>query len=1034
MSQGTLTIYNASAGSGKTYTLTGIYLSSLFRSNYSYRKILAVTFTNKATAEMKSRILDNLNKLASGAESDYLPELIKETKQTEEWVRRKAAEILNLILHDFSRFSVSTIDSFFQKILRAFARESGLHSGYNIDLDNEIWLNAAIDAMISSASGDKQLRDWLISYALANIDSEKSWNLKAGIMRLARELFNEKFRLLSRKEIHKLGDKQFLEGYVKKLRSIVSDFEKRQKECGTRAMEIVNRFGLSDDMFYRKSGGVPKYINQLVSGAICEPNCYVREILNDPPRWSTGKMDNALSAAINAGLGEILQTAIAHYDSDIIVYRTAAVIVKNIYALGILTDIMENIRKLTTSENTFLLSDAGEFLSSITEGDQCPFIYEKVGNAYENFMIDEFQDTSLIQWNNFAPLITNSKAQGYDNLVVGDIKQSIYRWRNSDWRILRSLVAETGDDHSIVTKSLSVNWRSRANIISFNNRLFSILPSLLDVKLENDVIPDRFDSIYSEADQKDPAKKPGGYVKISFVANPEEGKWEESVLEMLPSLIESLQDKGYRASDIGIIVRDGRHGAMVLNKLIDHSNQLAPGNRYNFKAVSNDSLLLSGSPVINFIISALKYVKDDNDMISARAMEQYFEAEEMPEYREFLTTLRQKPLFEVIEQIISRFRLGEKSWNAAWLSTFQDNVLGFISNGNPDLKSFLEWWETSGQKRSVTLPGNQDAMRILTIHKSKGLEFSVVILPFISWDLDHPPLMQPLLWVKPQVEPFSDLGIVPVKSSKELANTIFSKEFYDEKYSIYLDNLNLLYVATTRAKDVLYGFAPASPKSGNVAGLLREAFSPTTGDDLLNRYFTLESNVFEFGELPECKREHKKSDHLIIEKYPVTYPARSLKLKLHGENYFSAEETEIRKRINYGKLMHEVFEGIDVAADIPGSIRKLVLEGKLPAEEAPAVITKVENLISHPPVSEWFSEGNIVIKETGILLSSGNIKRPDRVILKGDKTIIVDFKFGSESTAHHEQVEIYRGLLLDMGYKNIEAFIWYVDNNKVVAV
>lgn len=1051
MSQGTLTIYNASAGSGKTYTLTGIYLSSLFRSRYNYRKILAVTFTNKATAEMKSRILENLHLLSSGEKCEYLANLMTQTGKPEEWIRKEAGDILKLILHDFSRFSVSTIDSFFQKILRAFAREAGLHSGYNIDLDTGIWLSAAIDEMISSAASDKQLRDWLISYSLTNIDNEKSWNLKTGIMHLAWELFNEKFRILSGSEMHKLADKKFLTDYIGRLKNISSSFEKQLKESGRKAAELISHYQLTDEMFYRKGQGIPKYVRQLCAGEITEPNCYIREINNDPPRWTTAKMSPSMSEAVSAGLGEILQGAIAFYDRNIVSYRTAKVIASNIYALGILTDIMTNIHELTSSENTFLLSDAGEFLRLITEGDQCPFIYEKTGNAFENFMIDEFQDTSMIQWKNFDPLISNSRAQGFDNLVVGDIKQSIYRWRNSDWRILRSMTSGSVKDERIVTRPLDVNWRSRSNIINFNNTLFSALPALLDEKLDNDSVSERFNALYAEAGQRDPGRKEGGYVQIGFVASDPEKHWEAAVLEKLPSIIESLQQKGYSASDIGIIVRDGRQGAMVLRTLIDHSNKLSGESKekYNFNVVSNDSLLLSGSPAVCLIISVLSFLNDPSDMVSKAAIQLYGQiavaeddadkfvpgapdaSSDREGLNDFMTSLRQRPLLEAVEQIISFFNLGSHSRNTAWLNAFQDYVMGFVKNGNTDLKSFLEWWETSGQKKSVTLPGNQEAMRILTIHKSKGLEYSVVILPFISWELDHPPMKQPLLWVRPETEPFNELGIVPVRCCKELTGTIFAEHYHDEKHSIYLDNLNLLYVATTRARDVLIGFAPAAPRNGSIACVLREAFEAKYGT-LLSKSFDPEKNIFEYGEIPDCSHFTTGKNDLMAGGYPVSYAAASLKLKLHGENYFSAGDEEKRKRINYGKIMHEVFEGINVQADVQGAVKKLVLEGKLPESESSAIENRVRELISDPNVIEWFSEGNTVMNEAGILLTSGNIRRPDRVIMRNGKTTVIDFKFGGESNSYLEQIDLYRGLLSAMGYKNIEACIWYVDKNKIV--
>ncbi len=1059
MGKGTLTIYNASAGSGKTYTLTGIYLSGIFKSRYNYRKILAVTFTNKATAEMKLRILENLHKLSSGEKCEYLTDLINEKKQSEEWIRKEAGEILNAMLHDFSRFSVSTIDSFFQKILRAFAREAGLHTGFNIELDHSVLLASAVDEMIASASVDDQLKNWLIKYAISNIDDEKSWNLKTGIMNLAQELFREKFKILSADERSKLENKQFLLEYIGKLKTVSSSFEKRLPELGKKAAELFARFELTDEMFYRKGQGIPRFIRSLVKGEICDPNCYVREILSDSPRWSTNSAASQLQAAIKAGLDNVLIEAIHFYDDNISGYSTAKAILSNIYALGILSDVLNNIHKITTSENIFLLSDAGELLNLITKADQCPFIYEKVGNRFENFMIDEFQDTSIIQWNNFSSLIDNSMSQGFDNLVVGDIKQAIYRWRNSDWRILGSVLAGQIDNDRFIGKSLSVNWRSRSNIIKFNNAFFSLVPFMLDVKLKEEGIRESLSELYTSAVQEDPGNNPGGFVKLEFIENEDDNIWQNKVLKRLPEVIESFQDKGYNASDIGIIVRNGREGSMVLKTLIDYSNNCPEEKKsaHNYNVVSNDSLLLSNSPVINFIISVISVQNDPANLISRATMLRFYllaigekDADKAPliyggpvgyfpeGYDDFISGLKEMPLFEAIENIILFFGLGKYSWNAAYINTFQDYVLGFTGNGNPDIQSFLEWWDTTGCRKSVVLPGNQEAMRILTIHKSKGLEFPVVILPFLSWNLDHQASKQPLLWVRPEVAPFNELGIVPVRCNKDLANTIFSDYYYEEKYSSCLDNLNLLYVALTRAKDAIYGFSVNNPRSGNcIAGILKEVLvsdKPITGkqDFILSTLYDTEKNIFEFGNMPGNEKIVNKKSEVTSSGYRVTRAMESLKLKLHGENYFSSEDPALRKKINYGKLMHEIFEGINTPSDIHQAVRKLLLEGKLPEEEAEAIEARVELLISNPSVAGWFSSENQVMREAGILLTSGNIRRPDRVIFKDGKTTVIDFKFGEENDHYVEQVELYRSLLLDMGYKNVDAYIWYVDKNKIV--
>ncbi len=1065
MGKGTLTIYSASAGSGKTYRLTGIYLTALFKTRYYYRKILAVTFTNKATAEMKSRILDNLNKLATGEYSDYLPELITETHKSEEFIRTEAGEILDSILHDFSRFSVCTIDSFFQKILRSFTKEAGLHSGFNLELDHSSILSEAVDELIASASKDDQLKKWLTTYVKANIEDEKSFNLKAGIIKLAEELFKEKFKILSASERSSLGDKQFLQGYIKEMKSLVSSFENKMLVFGKEADLIYSGFELTDDMFYQKSKGIPGFIKSLASGTIKIPNTYVREIKCHPPRWSKGIINPQLQAAIDSGLAKILEDSIDFCDRNMVGYKSAQAILSNIYALGILSDVLHNVHVIASSENTFLLSDAGELLSLITAGDQCPFIYEKVGNRYENYMIDEFQDTSIIQWNNFRPLIENTMAEGFDNLVVGDVKQSIYRWRNSDWKILGETLLDLIDNERYISKPLTTNWRSRENIIRFNNSLFTVIPALIDEHFSSESLPEGFRKLYSEAVQVNPGKKAGGYIRMEFIKDDKDNPWKGIVIEKLPEVIESFQDKGYNASDIGIIVRDGREGAMVLQRLIDYGNNCTPAKKqmYNYNAVSNDSLLLSNSPAVNCIVAVMSVVNDPPDMISRALMLRFFllatgykEVDKVPlvskelikgsqlffpaGYEAFLQKLKQMPLFEATENIIKFFGLGNYSWNVAYLNTFQDYILNFTATSKADVQSFLDWWETTGSRKSVVLPGNQNAIRILTIHKSKGLEFKIVILPFLSWELDHPSTKLPVLWVQPDVPPFNALGIVPVKYCKDLDCTIFSEDYKAEKYSVFIDNINLLYVALTRAKDALYGFSVINSKSdGTVAGLLKDAFIAETQVNeengfRLNRYFRKEENIFEFGEIPENKKEIIDNIPLTSSVYNVSQKMESLKLKLHGENYFSSEKAEVRKKINYGKLMHEIFEGISTVEDIPQSVRKLVLDGKLPENESADIEKKIYSLVNTAGVSEWFMPGNEVMREAGIILPTGVTRRPDRVIFRNGKTIIVDFKFGEENPRYATQVDQYRRLLTDMGYDSIDAFIWYVDKNQIVTV
>jgi ATP-dependent exoDNAse (exonuclease V) beta subunit len=1082
MGAGTLTIYSASAGSGKTFRLAGNYLAALFRSRYQYRKILAVTFTNKATAEMKGRILEQLDRLASGRHLEYLKELTAGTGKSEQILRAEAKEILFSILHDYSRFSVCTIDAFFQKIIRAFTIECGLNSWFSMEIDHSIVLTTAVDEMIASSAEDHNLKNWLLRYILSNLDEEKSWNIKDSIIRLSEELFKEKFKILSSDEIANLKDKDFLLRYIEKLHSIKYSFEEKMIDLGRNAVRIFSEYQLTDEMFFNKSRGVPGYIRSLSEGRIAKPGDKVRAILSDPPRWSTGNPHPLLQRAVDECLDTVLREAITLYDKAIVNYNTANSLLQNLFALGILSDVLRKVHEVATEGNIFLISDAGELLSLITKGDQTPFIYEKIGSKYENYMIDEFQDTSILQWNNFQPLIDNCMAEGHDNMVVGDVKQSIYRFRNSDWKILGNMLVNGVDGERIKSESLNYNYRSRSNIISFNNSFFSVIPDMIDQNFPENPVGISFSRLYREAIQSDPGRSAGGYVRLDFIEdddpysepesndsslNEEDKKnesgagWKAKVLQNIPVVIETFLDKGYNASDIGILVRDGREGAEVMKAVIEYSGRYPENMRArNFNIVSNDSLLFSKSNVITFIISVLKVIIDPEDFISRAVMLRYYlyakeapvpdsitlfredlisgSEEYLPEgYGKFLEKAEKMTLFDAIESIIDFFGVGNYSWNVPYIIAFMDIILEYSKSKDVDFMSFIDWWELAGEAKSVILPSGLDAIRILTIHKSKGLEFPVVILPFLSWNLDHRPSKRPVIWTKPGMPPFNDLGIVPVKYSSELSETIFEADYNAERFHSFLDNVNLLYVAMTRAVDALYGFIPGKPGPLNgIAKIIKEAIqcnNNPAGESgfVLSRMLNTERKVFEFGEVPvkENKRELRK--YLTLNSYKVNKRPESLRLKLHAGNYLGMEGERIREMAGYGTIMHEVFAGISCRDDIPDAVGNLVLEGKIDAKESTALIERLNDLISDEMVSSWFDPGNVLMKETGILLPSGGIRRPDRIIIRDGNALVIDFKFGNESPSHEEQISLYRTLLEMMGYVKVEAFLWYVDRKKI---
>jgi len=526
-----------------------------------------------------------------------------------------------------------------------------------------------------------------------------------------------------------------------------------------------------------------------------------------------------------------------------------------------------------------------------------------------------------------------------------------------------------------------------------------------------------------------------------------------------------MQDKNYSASDIGILVRDNREGSQVLRSIIDYSMKCPAEKKekYNYSIISGDSLLLSNSPAVNFIISLFRVIHNPSDIISKALMLRFYllatgheeadrvflPAEELdsiaeeyfPEgFSSFIENIRFRTIWDIAELSAGFFALGEIHANVAFLNALQDLVLNHTSARNPSVSSFLEWWEKEGVKKSIILPGNQDAMQVLTIHKSKGLEFKVVILPFLSWNLDHKPFHANIMWTAPMVPPFNALGVVPLRYRSELENTIFEEEYFREKYSAYLDNINLLYVAFTRAENVIAGFAPAQPAAVNrIAALLKEAVKTCNNNDpevnaLMSGNFDDEKLVFEFGEIPSGINKDKENKLIEVKRYPVNNNRSLLKLKFHWENYLSPDIGGKRARISHGKLMHEIFGEIFTAEDVKTSVRRRVVEGKIKECDEDGFTERISGLIAREEVRSWFEAGNIILNEASVLMPDATMRRPDRIIFRDGAATLIDFKFGEESPSHATQMKRYKSILGDMGYAVREAFLWYVESDKLVIV
>jgi len=1097
-----LTIYKASAGSGKTFKLTGEYLLLLFRSPGLYRNILAVTFTNKATGEMKHRILYELNRLANGAESGYYDMLQDRFGMDGHQVQQRAGDILHRILHDYSRFSVSTIDRFFQRVLRTFAREIGLQSGYTLETDQSEILNFVIDDLLLATGEDQQLRQWLVDFAQSRMQEGKSWNFRHEILNLAGELMKEEVKDLRLGVNKKLRDRNQLAAYVKKLRSEQARFENTLQQYGSQAVERMEQNGLTPEAFKYASKGVAQYFYYLNDKRQdkLSPNANVMKVLDDPEKWPSPKLDKAnkdlVISLARDHLNGWLRQAVDYVEQDMPRYLTIKEVLKNIYVLGLLVDIQQRVSDHCREKNIFLIADAGDLLRRIIAGNEAPFVYEKTGSIYHHFMIDEFQDTSRFQWDNFRPLIHDSLAQSRYNLMVGDVKQSIYRWRNGDWKILQEEVYREFQS-SAQSVSLDFNWRSRRNVVAFNNTLFHYAPVILQHQYDQEMeqlgidnpYSDKLLDAYRDVRQKMPQERTGGMVFTRFFTHSHQKEAEagEEVRQSMIRDVEMLQDQGYRLSDMAIMVRTNREGQEIADALTNRQDQAGAKSPYRYDFISNDSLYVMRAESVKLLVALFRYLVKPEDPINQAFIKDayrqsvlnqplppeqghdlYRHSREGPgeylpaAFMDHLGELKKMPLYELTERLISIFSIPSMQDEIPYIQAFQEVVLDFSKRYASDLNSFLEWWELNAPKQKLQLPEDYDAIRITTIHKAKGLEFRVVLVPFCNWALNASGsgLKKNYLWCAPRQEPLSEVGVVPVQYSSSLADTLFYREYYTEKFHQYVDSLNLLYVAFTRAEEALISYVPlkvrkdgtpnhlASDKGITHVGELihfiyqqQEHLSgPTTGDapfiTNMGDYWDPDKMVFWWGSLSESKEEEGvQQDQLYQDHYPVFSSKPPMHLRYEHSEFFSQSTDLFQGTVDYGRLMHQVFEHIHSLNDIDGALEKVYLEGKISSQEKNRLHDQILQVIGQSQAEDWFSGQWKVYTEKEILLPNARSYRPDRVMFRDGSTVVVDYKFGErEDEKYRKQMNYYLKQLSNMGYENSVGYIWYINQQKLIRV
>ena len=1049
-------IYRSSAGSGKTYTLVKEYLKLVLNDTESFKNVLAVTFTNKSAGEMKSRIIEALTKLSRGEAAELKERLVSEGVKGN--IESSSAFVLKNILHKYSYFSVSTIDSFFHKVIRSFARELKLQLGYNIELDQQAVLDKITDKLLDDAGIDSELTGFLEDFIYYSIDDEKGWKIDLKIKDLAREIFSERYMIRQGGARYPEGRTKLKE-FIGTLFAIKNDFEGRMKLISTDAGNLIDEYSLAiDDFPYKRTGFMNYLINNIITGKF-EPGQRAREASIDINKWFGKNSKPAVKPAAEAGLYDLLVSAVENYDTNFVKYNTASQLIKTIYITGIFKDLTDKLKKYRDDNNVLLISDINNLLLNVISGDSSPFVYEKIGSFYRNFLIDEFQDTSTFQWRNFFPLIENSLSENNASLIVGDVKQSIYRWRNGNMKLLLEEVKNdlAGFNESIKEETLNTNFRSKKRIVEFNNIFFKTASEICTSEApeeESAVITKAFaDTAQIPADSSDE-----GYVNVKFYRNDPETEVtsrEFSVAAMI-SNIKQLLLNGYRQKDIMVLVRNNSDAVEAAHSLIDA----------RLKVVSSDSLLLTNSPKVRLLINIFKYIVDTNNVIARAEILYnyliYIKNENIGLNEIFTDHLKNENgsslfnkfipkgffderggdvnnklsglgVYDLAEELITHFGLGDTA--DTYLIRFLDVLKKYSGENNSDVYGFINWWDDNKQDNTIIVPDEEDAVRVMTIHKAKGLQAPVVFIPFANWEFGLN-ANRNMIWVSSNEQPFDTLPAYFVKASSALQESYFASDYNEESALTYLDNLNLMYVAFTRAEEKLFiGIPQKGKESFNARKVIYETI---TNSPELAESFDAQNYLYENGFVNDKVKKSDKDS--LYGSYRIGQMVSGnifdkIIVKPEFENYVPENKRKLKELKNRGIIIHKALSFISNsnAGEIEKASQKLVLLGLITEEQRVDLTDELLKIMAIGKVKNWFDSEN-VMNERDIILTDGSIYRPDKVIINNDKAVIVDYKSGGKKDEHIKQIKRYGEILGEMGFKEIEMNLFYLNELKIETV
>ena len=1050
-------ILSASAGSGKTYQLTLRYMCDVITHPERYRNILAVTFTNKATEEMKSRILREIHTLASGNSSSYLNDIKTELGISEAKIREGAKRARTRILHDFSRFTILTIDRFFQRILRAFIKELSLDLNYNIELDTDQLLERSTDTLIESITKNEQLRSWLLEFAEERLSEGNKWDMRNDLKVLGSELFKEG----GAKNIDDKMDRDALHKAVNRVIEEGETYRAKLLQLGKDALKKMEEYHVDAEDFKGSTRSFAKNFKLYAKGELKEPTPTMLKAANNISEWYTSKASGNVQVAAKA-LKPILEQICDCYEIAIKKINTAKLIRENFRSFALLADLRENVNQICNEENIMVLTNTKDILAQFIDGNNAPFIYEKVGSRYDHYMIDEFQDTSVREWSNMLPLLREALASNPEAsvFIVGDIKQSIYRWRGGHWRLLKSdAMKDLGKENTDV-KHLEYNYRSLPNVVNFNNRLIynvvkkdneylntTLNKALNGKKIEqstHDSLYNIMTDAYADYEQK-PGKSCGniGYAQVSAYDN----KLTDSPFI---EAIESAIERGYRYGDILILVRGDTDAKKVAAALFKYKyNKFTSQGKTGFNILTPDALTLENCKITEFIISVMRLTINPLNDIERAVYNRYlglpFDHKFDEEENNWLNHTAHLSPLEAFESIVSRFELHKSKESIAFLQAMHEQILAFSSQRVVDIQYYLKWWDERGKQESITVEMTDDTIEITTIHKSKGLERPIVIIPNSRWYMSPPPSLHPIVWAKANNgEATTEIGDYPIIYGSTMENSNFSEEYYKELVMSHVDGVNLLYVAITRASRELYIYVPTnlnSDKDGESINtteplILNAAITICKKGDTVKSEDKRMIETFYYGEPTSCDKSNKREGNsdILLEEYVSNQP--TIKVRYPSHRCVDEGIAIDSKALSEGIRLHRLFEGAITEQDLRSAVERMSLDCLIDKEQAEALNTKISDILKDERVKEWFSDVWKSVKCESAIIANGDIRRPDRVMISDDRAVIVDYKFGDKRSAvYRKQMAEYMQLLRAMGkYRSIEGYVWYISLGEIESI